>query len=198
MVRAITLGAVMLAAAPAAAQAQQWQYRCPAPGTVVERSEGGSLAYRGQDANDPLVCVTANGQRRFLGYWPADELPYRTGRAQLARLVSAAATGQTGQSAAFNYFAPGRDSNTVHVFETWRVGGIGRVSTMAGGFDAVRIDRNFQIAGVTYSFDQSVWFDRASGAPVKAEVRHLNMVMAPSLFSWEALDLRARPQLSAR
>ena len=69
---------------------------------------------------------------------------------------------------------------------------------MAGNFDAVRIDRNFQIAGVTYYFDQSVWFDRASGAPVKAEVRHLNMVMAPSLFSWEAIDLRARPQLSVR
>lgn len=198
MIRAVTLGAAMLAAAPAAAQAQQWQYRCPAQGTVVERSEGGSLSYRGQDASDPLVCITTNGQRRFLGYWPAQEAAYRAGRAQLTRLVSEAAVGRIGQSESFNYFAPGRDSNTVHIFETWRIGGIGRVDTAAGNFDAVRLDRNFQIAGVTYDFDQSVWLDRASGAPVKAEVRHLNMVMAPSLFSWEALELRARSQQSAR
>jgi hypothetical protein len=177
----------MLAAAQSVAQAQGYQFRCPAQGTVVEQSTGGRLAYRGQDANDPLVCTMANGERRAFGYWAAGSPFYRSGRTQLARLVSGG-----GVSASLDYFSLGRDSNSIHVQETWRVAGTGQVQVVAGTFDALRLERRMHIPNTTYTYTETVWLDRASGVPVKAEVDHLNAVMAPSLTSWEATEVRTR------
>ena len=69
---------------------------------------------------------------------------------------------------------------------------------MAGTFDAIRLERNFSIVGFTYSYDQHVWIDRATGAPVKAVVTHLNMVMAPDLVTWQAAAVQAPSVQSAR
>lgn len=187
MNRATILAAAVLAAAAAPAQAQNVQFRCPAPGTVVEQSEGTRLSYRGPDAGDPLVCRTADGQRRFLGYWSASSPFYRAGGAQLARLFTGGSREER-----IHYFTPGRDSSSIHAFETWRVLGTGPVQTMAGTFDALRVQRRFEVAGVTYSYLETLWLDRASGAPVKVEVDHLNGFMAPTLVSWEATELRTR------
>ena len=71
MLRAAFIIGALTALAPLAAQAQSWQYRCPAPGTVVERSDGSRIAYRGADPSDPLVCLTTTGQRLVFGNWNA-------------------------------------------------------------------------------------------------------------------------------
>lgn len=198
MLRAAFIIGALTALAPLAAQAQSWQYRCPAPGTVVERSDGSRIAYRGTDPSDPLVCLTTTGQRLVFGNWNAASPIYRSGKAALAGLMNAAASGRTGGQVQVDYFAPGRDSNSVHVIETWRIGGMGPVETMAGTFDAIRLERNFSIVGFTYSYDQHVWIDRATGAPVKAVVTHLNMVMAPDLVTWQAAAVQAPSVQSAR
>jgi hypothetical protein len=198
MLKAALIVGGLTALAPLTAQAQSWQYRCPAPGTVVERSDGSRVAYRGTDPTDPLVCLTTTGQRLVFGNWNAGSPIYRSGKAGLARLMNAAATGQTGGQVQVDYFTPGRDHNSVHVLETWRIGGIGPVTTTAGTFDTIRLERNFAIIGSTYTYDQHVWIDRATGAPVKAVVTHLNMVMAPDLVTWEAAAVQAPSVQSSR
>lgn len=185
MVRLTILAAVVLAVAAPPVQAQNAQFRCPASGTVVEQSVGTRISYRGQDAGDPLVCRTADGQRRFLGYWSASSLFYRAGGVQLARLLMGGSREER-----INYFSPGRDGNSVHIFETWRVLGTNPLETTAGTFDALRVQRQFEVAGSAYSYLETIWLDRASGAPVKVEVNHLNGFMAPNVMAWEATDLR--------
>ncbi|WP_149536655.1 hypothetical protein [Siccirubricoccus phaeus] len=155
----------------------------------MEQSAGGRLAYRGQDANDPLVCTMANGERRFLGYWAATSAFYRSGRAELTRLVTGVPS-PAGREERLGYFSLGRDSNSIHVYETWRVVGTGPVQVLAGTFDAFCLERRMQVAGTTYSYVETIWLDQASGAPLKVQVNHQNAVMAPSLVSWEATDLR--------
>lgn len=176
----------MLAASPVAAQQSDWRYNCPAPGTAVERSIGDTITFRGADANDPLVCLVGGGQRSVLGVWEPGERQYVNGRAHLTSLLA----GPPGGERRFDYFSLGRDSNSIHVYETWRLAGFGPVRVPAGTFDAVRLQRDFQIAGVTYNYTQTVWLDRASNAPVKVLVEHMNAVMAPTLVSWEATDVR--------
>lgn len=185
MIRAITFMGAMLAAAPAAAQQSGWQYKCPEAGTTVERSIGDTITYRGTDSRDPMVCLVGGGQRLALGVWGAEEALWRNGRTGIAALVG----GQAAERR-FDYFSVGRDSTSTHVYETWRAAGSDRVTVPAGTFDAIRLQRNFQIAGITYSYVQTVWIDRASGVPVKAMVEHTNAVMAPTLVSWEATDVR--------
>ncbi|MDN3568864.1 hypothetical protein QWZ14_31180 [Paeniroseomonas aquatica] len=173
------------------AQAQGYQFRCPAPGTVVEQSTGSRLAYRGPDANDPMVCTMANGERRAFGYWAAGSPFYRSGRTQLARLVSGS-VGPASKEERLDYFSLGRDSNSVHFYEAWRVAGTGPVQVVAGTFDTLRLERRVQIQNTAFSYTETVWLDRASGAPVKVQVDHLNGFMAPSLTSWEATEVRTR------
>lgn len=185
MIRSIVLAGAVLAAAPAAAQQSGWRFSCPEPGTAVERSIGDTITYRGSAPNDPLVCVADRGQRLALGVWGVDEALWRNGRASLTALASGQATERR-----FDYFSLGRDSNSIHVYEAWRLAGSGPVTVPAGTFDAVRLQRNFQIAGITYNFTQTVWLDRATNVPVKVLVEHMNAVMAPTLVSWEAAEVR--------
>lgn len=194
MIRAMACGIAALFVAGEAA-AQDIRFRCPLPGTVVEQSTGGRLAYRGQDGGDPFVCTMMNGERRFLGYWAASSPFYRMNQAALARLVANSAVGGEEK---LDYFTLGRDSNSIHVYETWRFTGTVSVQVAAGTFDALRFERRMQIAGVTYSYIETAWLDAASGAPIKVRVDHLNAVMAPSLVSWEATELRTAPSRSPR
>lgn len=188
MLRAIAFAgaAALLAAAPAAAQPSGWRYTCPEPGTVVERTEGGTINFRGADASDPFVCLAGGGQRLVLGIWAPSERQYVSGRAHLAALLA----GPAGGERRFDYFSTGRDSTSIHVYETWRLAGFEPVRVPAGTFDAVRLQRSFQISGIAYSYVQTVWLDRATNAPVKVKVEHVNAVMAPTLFDWEATELR--------
>ena len=186
MIRAMTIMGAMLMAAPVAAQQSGWRFSCPEPGTVVERTEGGTIVFRGADANDPFVCLAGGGQRLVLGIWAPSERQYVNGRAHLASLLS----GPPGGERRFDYFSAGRDSTSIHVYETWRHAGFERVRVPAGAFEAVKLQRRFEIAGVTYSYLQTVWLDRATNAPVKVKVDHTNAVMAPTLFDWEATEVR--------
>ncbi len=57
-------------AQPILGDAGAWTFRCPAAGTVVQRSDGeGRLAFHGSDAADPLICLAQGGERRLLGLW---------------------------------------------------------------------------------------------------------------------------------
>lgn len=186
MIRIVALLGLAFVAAPTGAQAQDWRFSCPAAGTAVERSTGDTVTFRGVDANDPFVCLAGGGQRLVLGVWvPSDRL-YVNGRAQLASLLA----GPAGGERKFDYFSLGRDSNSIHIYETWRLAGFGPVRVPAGTFDAVRLERRFDIAGSTYTYLQTVWLDRASNAPVKVTIDHLNAVMAPTLVAWDAIEVR--------
>ncbi|MCO6416112.1 hypothetical protein JYK14_08025 [Siccirubricoccus sp. KC 17139] len=186
MIRAMTFAAVMLASGVASAQAPVWRFSCPEPGTAVERSTGDTITFRGADANDPLVCLVGGGQRLVLGIWAPSERQYVNGRAHLTSLLS----GPVGGERRFDYFSVGRDSNSTHVFETWRLASFEPIRVPAGTFNAVKLERRFDIAGSTYTYLQTVWLDRATNAPVKVSVDHLNAVMAPTLINWSATELR--------
>jgi hypothetical protein len=183
------IGAVLAAASTAQAHAQGAEFRCAPPGTIVERTSGSRLVFRGQDASDPLVCINAHGQHRFLGYWGTQENFFRHGQPQLARLFGSGPDG-SGRIQTINYFGTDRYALSNNITETWRIAGTGRVQVPAGTFDTVRVERQFQVVGSTYRYVESLWLDRTSWVPVKARVEHLNAVMGPALTSWEATDVR--------
>jgi hypothetical protein len=148
----------MLAALPVAAQAaeasQGWRYQCPPAGTVVERSNGTRIGFRGQDPQDRLVCINEHGQRRFLGHWPVQENFLRAGGAQLGRVVAAAEAGRPAQETV-RYFGTDRYGLSNTIVETWRVGPPEPVRVQAGEFRAARVERDFQVVGSTYRYTQT-------------------------------------------
>lgn len=188
------LAALSATPLPAAAQAggDVWQFRCPAAGTVVEQSTGSQIKYRGEAPNSPSSCMLQNGQRRLLGYWQVGEAFYRAGVREIAQRVSGSGVNAAGtQPVTFDYFTNNRTNESIHVQETWRVAGSGPLTVPAGTFDTVRVERRFQVLGSNFTYTQTVWFDRASGAPVSARVEHLNAVQGPALVNWVANDVVA-------
>lgn len=190
MIRSMTFAAITLAAGVANAQTSPWRFSCPEAGTAVERSTGDTVTFRGADPSDPFACRVGSGQRLVLGVWAPGDRLYQNGRAQLTSLLAGAAGGER----RFDYFSLGRDSNSIHIYETWRLAGFGPVRVPAGVFDAARLERRFEIGGTSYTYTQTVWIDLATNAPVKVSVDHLNGVMAPTLVSWEATELRLPAQ----
>lgn len=190
MIRSMTFAAMMLAAGVANAQTSTWRFSCPEAGTTVERTAGETITFRGSDPNDPFVCRVGNGQRLVLGVWTPGDRLYQNGRAQLSSLLSGAASGER----RFDYFGVNLFGLSTHVLETWRLAGFQPIQVPAGTFDAVRLERQFEIIGTSYTYLQTVWLDRATNAPVKVEVSHLNAIMAPTLFSWNATELRSPAQ----
>lgn len=167
-----------------------WQFRCPAAGTVVEQSTGAELKYRGEAANNPGSCMLQNGQRRLLGYWQVSEGFYRAGGKEIAARVAGPGVNAAGtQPVTFDYFTNNRTNESIHVQESWRVAGSGPLTVPAGTFNTVRVERQFRILGSAFAYTQTVWFDRATGAPVSARVEHLNAVQAPTLVNWVANDV---------
>ena len=142
--------------------------------------------------------MLSNGQQRFLGYWSVGENFYRAGGTRLGQLASAGVSGAGTRPVSFDYFAPGRDHNSIHAEETWRVAGSGAVTVPAGTYDAVRVERRFQVVGSTFAYTQTLWFDRTSGAPVKAKIEHLNPIQAPTLVNWEATEIRSPSRQATR
>lgn len=196
--RFVLAGAAVAAAAalvPTTGSAQTaggdtWQFRCPAPGTVVEQSTGSQIKYRGEAANSPGSCMLQHGQRRLLGYWQVGEAFYRAGGRDIAQRVTGPGVNAAGtQPVTFDYFTNNRTNESIHVQETWRVAGSGPLTVPAGTFDTVRVERKFQVLGSAFAFTQTVWFDRATGAPVRAHVEHLNAVQGPTLVNWVANDV---------
>ncbi|WP_424812028.1 hypothetical protein [Roseococcus sp. YIM B11640] len=198
MIRNFVLaGVASLLAAPAFAQGRP-EYRCPAAGTTVERTRGESVTYRGQ-GSAPILCATSTGVERVLGYWGAGDAFYRAGRADLERLVDTAfSTGRAGPVTIsyFSHSSVGYIPNYVN--ETWSVPGAERVTTPAGEFDTLRVDRRFQIADTHYRYRQTLWLDRATRAPVKVEVEHLNGIMAAHIFSWQSTNVQNRSVTASR
>ncbi len=189
-----------LAAQPAMAQAQNQgdAYRCPSSGTTLERARGDSFTYRG-DASAPFVCATSTGVQRFSAYWRAGEAFYRTGRADLERMMTTAFSGNIPAPVRIPYFSHSAVGFIpISVLETWTVPGMGRVVTPAGTFDALRVEREFQVVDSVYRYKQTLWVDRRSGVPVRVEVKHLNGGMAAHIFSWRAAMIHSAHVLSAR
>ena len=197
---AMLIGA--LASVPALAQAQgQSQagaYRCPSSGTTLERTRGEAFTYRGQ-GQAPFVCPTTTGVQRFLGYWPAGEAFYRTGRVDLERMMTTAFSGGRPAPVLIPYAShSGVGYIPISVLETWTVLGGERVNTPAGQFDTIRVERVFEIVASVYTYKQILWVDRQSGMPVRVEVEHLNGIMAAHIFSWQAANIHSAHIASAR
>lgn len=190
-------GAQPASAPGASAAPDMWQFRCPAAGSAVDQSSGTTLRYRGDAANAPGRCLVAGGQRRFLGYWSVGEGFYRAGGDRIAAAVTNAVNLGTVPTVTFDYFGTNRTGDSIHIQETWRARPGGSLTTPAGTFDTVRVDRFFQVTGSAFQFTESVWFDRATNLPVTARVEHRNPVEAPSLVNWVAADV-VRAQAAAR
>lgn len=172
-----------------------WQFQCPAAGTMVEQSTGSTLRYRAAGA--PGTC-NVGGQQRLLGYWSVREGFYQAGGAQLAAAFSRGVDVARMQPVTFDYFGPNRYGISTHYQETWSTAPGGSVTTPAGTFDTVKVVRGFQVIGAIFSYTQSVWFDRATNAPVQARVEHRNPVQAPSLVNWVATDISRLQSTAAR
>lgn len=184
-----------LGSAPALAQgADVWQFRCPDAGTTVEQSSGTALRYRAP-ASTPATC-TVGGQPRLLGYWSMREGFYAAGGARLAEAFSRGMELNRPTPVTFEYFGPNRYGISSHYQESWSAASGGSITTPAGTFDTVKVTRNFQVVGVVFSYVQTVWFDRATRAPVQARIEHRNPIQAPSLVNWVATDI-SRQQVSA-
>lgn len=195
---AVMLGALTLAPTFAQAQNQPAGYRCPASGTVLERTRGDAISYRG-DGQAPFVCATSTGVQRFLGYWPASDTFYRTGRADLERMMTAVLAGGTAAPVRIPYFSHSAVGYIpISVMETWTARGVERVSTPAGTFEALRVEREFQVVDSVYRYKQILWIDRRSNAPVRVEVEHLNGIMAATIFSWQAAAINTSRVVSNR
>lgn len=197
---AMLIGA--MASLPALAQAQSQgaadAYRCPTAGMTIERTRGESFTYRGQ-GQAPFVCTTSTGVPRFLGYWSVSENFYRTGRADLERMMTTALSGGRPAPVLIPYSSHSSVGYIpISVAETWTVPGAERVSTPAGAFDALRVERVFQIVDSVYRYKQTLWVDRQSGIPVRVEVEHLNGIMAANIFSWQAASIHSAHVTSSR
>nr|WP_314073133.1 hypothetical protein [uncultured Roseococcus sp.] len=184
LVAGVLAGASALASGPA--QAQEAGYRCPAAGTTLERTRGDAFTYRG-DGAAPFLCATSTGAQRFLGYWQTGETFYASNRGPLEQMMTAAFEGAAPSPVSFTYFSHSAVGYIpITVQESWSAGGTEAVSTPAGSFNALRVERVFQIVDSAYRYRQTLWLDRQSGVPVRVEVEHLNGIMATQVFSWQA------------
>ncbi|TCH96831.1 hypothetical protein EJV46_19880 [Roseococcus sp. SYP-B2431] len=186
-------GAALAQGAPGG---ETWQFQCPAAGTTVEQSSGAALRYRAAAAA-PATC-NVGGQPRLLGYWSVREGFFQAGGARLAAAFSQGVDLNRMEPVTFEYFGPNRFAISTHYQETWRAAPGGAVTTPAGTFDTVKVTRDFQVIGAVFSYTQSVWFDRATNAPVQARVEHLNPVQASTLVNWVATDVSRRQATAAR
>lgn len=203
MIRGILLAATAVAAIGATPQAQAqsgdatWQFRCPAAGTTVEQSSGTTLRFRGPASTNPGECMMAGNQRRFMGYWQVGEGFYN---AAGPRLTAAFANGINLANVSpleFTYYGFNRSNDSIQLMERWTAEAGGAVTTPAGTFDTVRVDRYFNVVGSSFQYTQSVWFDRATNVPVRANIDHRNFAQAPTLVNWVAFDV-TRPQTASR
>lgn len=188
----------LLASGSAFAQSPQGNYGCPREGTTLDRTPGERITYRGP-SSAPYVCGTATGAQRFLGYWATTEAFYRNGRAQLENMLNVAYTG--GNPAPVELFFSGHSSVgyiPISIRETWTVRGTEPVSTAAGQFEALRVERRFQVVDSVYAYTQTLWIDRRTNLPVRANVQHLNGIMAGHIFSWQAALIHSAYAVSSR
>lgn len=205
MIRNILVAAIALAALSAGPQAQaqsgasdaNWQFRCPAAGTVVEPSNGAALRFRGEDTSQPGSCMMSGNQARLMGYWRVSEGFYRAAGPRLAGAFANGVNLASARPLEFSYFGTGLTGDSIVLDERWTAEAGGSVTTPAGTFNTVRVDRYFVVRGSAFQFTESVWFDRATNVPVRAVVDHRNFIQAPSLVNWVANEI-TRPQTASR
>lgn len=179
----------LLVGASLSIPAQAAPLRCPDQGTRVERTNVGGLAWRGPSNAGPLICVDQSGASRFLGYWRTSDPFYASGGSELVREFMNAGDGP-GRPVQIRYFSQNRNVDSVMVWESWQVLGRDRVDVVAGSFDTTKVERQYWVMGTNYRYTETVWFDRASGAPVKSEVEHRNAIMSPDVVSWQAVGMQ--------
>jgi hypothetical protein len=180
------LGGLLAMTAPLSAQ--EATFKCPDAGTRVERTDAPALTFRGASTSNPLICVDALGQERFLGYWRAADGFFRAGKDTLLRNFTSGAGGVS----TINYFGSNRVAESIYINENWQILGPERVSVIAGSFEALKVQRQYWITGTNYRFTETVWFDRATGAPVKSTVDHRNAIMSSDVISWQATEVLTR------
>lgn len=201
---AVTLAmatATLGVAAPASVSAQPadatWRFSCPVSGTAVEQSSGTTLRFRGASPSNPGECMMAGNQRRFMGYWQVSEGFYNAAGPRLTAAFASGVNLGSARPLEFTYYGFNRTNDSIQIMERWTAQQGGVVATPAGNFDTVRVDRYFNVVGSSFQYTQSVWFDRATNVPVRANVEHRNFVQAPTLVNWVAFDVM-RPQTAAR
>ncbi|HWX48205.1 MAG TPA: hypothetical protein VNZ61_09140 [Roseomonas sp.] len=182
-------GLMMMAST--ALSAQEVNLRCPAPGAKVERSNLPTISYRGAAASSPLICLDQTGQPRLLGYWSTQAGFFSAGGKELLSAFSEWKGGPS-RVVSVDYFGTSRYADSTTVNEKWQILGQDKVDVAAGAFDAIKVRRIYSVLGSTYKFTETVWFDRATGMPVKSVVEHRNSTMSPDVTNWQATELITR------
>lgn len=193
----MALGIAPNAHAQAGATDTIWQFRCPAAGTVVEPSTGATLRFRGEDTSQPGNCMMSGNQARLMGYWRVSEGFYRAAGPRLAGAFANGVNLANARPLEFSYFGTGLTGDSIMLDERWTAQAGGAITTPAGTFNTVRVDRYFVVRGSAFQFTESVWFDQATNVPVRARVDHRNFIQAPSLVNWDANEV-TRAQTASR
>jgi hypothetical protein len=145
-------------------------FRCPAPGTVIEFTNG-SLTYRGADPADPVVCLATNAggqeQRRLYDFWilpTEDEGSLRRGFGALWPLAP-------DRGASYTFIGRTERNNTHRYAETWRV--LRTETLQIGGSprNTVVLQRRQEgMLGNNFLGTDTFWFDIDIGTFVKRDV----------------------------
>ena len=132
-----------------------------------------------------------------MGYWQVGEGFYRAAGPRLASAFMNGINLASTTPLEFDYYGLNLSGLSTHFKERWTAQPGGTVTTPAGTFDTVRVDRYFEVIGSSFFYTQSLWFDRATNVPVRAGIEHRNFIQAPSLVNWVANDVM-RPQTASR
>ncbi len=181
--------ALVLSAGTASAQGG-WQFQCPPAGSRVELSGGGSIAFRGTDRANPLVCLTDNDNRRFAGLFNANLPALADGGLAQLRGLFPASPGR--QPVVVRYSQFDTRTNTNETFtDTWKVLSMGLLRVPAGSFTAIGFERATVGAFQgRYRHNTRFWLYIASGAPLKVEHDFLAGHPGPGTRDWEATAVR--------
>ncbi|HYG87092.1 MAG TPA: hypothetical protein VD978_12610 [Azospirillum sp.] len=177
-------------AAPAAAESVP--FLCPVPGTVIETSTGGRLAFAvGSGLECAYTLSERSKRRRFAHVTGTDGTIYKQAADKLAALWP---------------LTPGREVSLVTYrgknswTHTYRVSGPETVDTAAGNFVAFRIEHSHSgnqesyrssEVGVRYAAIDTIWYAPEVGYTVKFQHLHISGTPSDSR-NWEVVRV-ARP-----
>lgn len=163
-----------------------WEFRCPAAGTVVRASSGGTVTYRGQTGSGE--CRRSDGSIALYGLWiiPAGQQPDPNLRSWLGSLFPAAA----GRSATGSSVGRPEVGNDTYLWtREARIAGFERLDLPAGQIDTVLIEwEDRGMAGNAFRGRYRRWLDTATGALVRSEMRILSG-LSRNEHAWHAVSI---------
>lgn len=191
---AITLAACAEAPpTPTVQNGRVWEHRCPAAGTVVQTSNGGSFSYAGPAG--PGLCRRTDGRFAIYGIWLTDR--GQGPGAGVVQWLGSIFPASAGRSAVMQRTdRAARSQDTYMWIREARVVGFEALNLGAGQVDAILLE--WTDTGTDRNIHRSRhrrWLDTQTGALVKSESRILGG--NGTEHAWEAVSITAPRQRPA-